>query len=389
MSCLQPFLVLSLAAMSRKKEKEDVDMEEEEEEEEWEEDEPWRNSKGRKTGGGTTSWARQARRAAKQAKRVVMSTGKPLEKGEEALAKGKPLEKGNKALAKGTPQKGSKALAKGQYDTKCQELKDRLMKSLNKGKLGPRLEAGTSLEKGTAASSSNAAPLEKGASRSNSAPLEKGKKKLLEKGEASGLEKGQFLEKGNVAKKVAVLESKTATNKQAKSLAKGKETAALEKGSEKKQSPEAQSEPLAVLVDWHHCLKNGPQDTVLVQDLMALQKLLDKGVEVHVLSFCGAKQVPKVEKEIWDKLPDLIDQLHWWGCCTSRTGVGGKAEYATEWGCQVAFDDSKDILQELGSWGVKTYGIQTPRESHAWMPENSRFASFAEAVRQFIRDYNL
>ena len=164
-------------------------------------------------------------------------------------------------------------------------------------------------------------------------PLKKGKKPL-EKEEATALEKGQFLEKGNVAKKVAVLESKTATNKQAKSLAKGKETAALEKGSEKKQSPEAQSEPLAVLVDWHHCLKNGPQDTVLVQDLMALQKLLDKGVEVHVLSFCGAKQVPKVEKEIWDKLPDLIDQLHWWGTCTSRTGVGGKAEYATEWGCR-------------------------------------------------------
>ena len=165
MSCLQPFLVLSLAAMSRKKEKEDVDMEEEEEEEEWEDDEPWRNSKGRKSGGGTTPWARQARRAAKQSKRVVMSTGKPLEKGDKALAKGTPLEK------------GSKALAKGQYDTKCQELKDRLMKSLNKGKLGPRLEAGTSLEKGTAASSSNAAPLEKGASRSNSALLEKGEKK--------------------------------------------------------------------------------------------------------------------------------------------------------------------------------------------------------------------
>ena len=69
-----------------------------------------------------------------------------------------------------------KALAKGQYESKCQELKDRLMKSLNKGKLGPRLEAGTSLEKGTAASSSNAAPLEKGASSSNAAPLEKGEK---------------------------------------------------------------------------------------------------------------------------------------------------------------------------------------------------------------------
>ena len=225
-----------------------------------------------------------------------MSTGKPLEKGDKALAKGTPLEKGNKALAKATPlekgnkalakatrlEKGNKALAKGQYESKCQELKDRLMKSLKKGKLGPRLETGTSLEKGTAASSSNAAPLEKGASSSNAAPLEKGKK-LLEKEEATALEKGQFLEKGHVAKKVAVLESKTATNKQAKSLAKGKEAAALEKGSEKKQSPEAQSEPLAVLVDWHNCLKNVPQDTVLVQDLMALQKLLDKGVEVHLL----------------------------------------------------------------------------------------------------------
>ena len=289
----------------------------------------------------------------------------------------KALGYGSKPCKRPASLEKGKALAKGQNEARFQELKDKLTKSLKKGKLGPRLETGTPLEKGTGASSSNAAP------------LEKGKKKLLEKEEATALEKGQFLEKGNVAKKVAVLESKTATNKQAKSLAKGKETAALEKGSEKKQSPEAQSEPLAVLVDWHHCLKNGPQDTVLVQDLMALQKLLDKGVEVHVLSFCGAKQVPKIEKEIWDKLPDLIDQLHWWGCCTSRTGVGGKAKYATEWGCQVAFDDSKDILQELGSWGVKTYGIQTPRESHAWMPENSRFASFAEAVKQFIRDYNL
>ena len=96
-----------------------------------------------------------------------MSIGKPLEKGDKALAKGTPLEKGNKALAKATPlEKGNKALAKGQYESKCQELKDRLMKSLKKGKLGPRLETGTSLEKGAAASSSNAAPLEKGASSS-------------------------------------------------------------------------------------------------------------------------------------------------------------------------------------------------------------------------------
>ena len=123
---------------------------------------------------------------------------------------------------------------------------------------------------------------------------------------------------------MAVLESKTATNKQAKSLAKGKETAALEKGSEKKQSPEAQSEPLAVLVDWHNCLKNSPQDTVLVQDLMARQKLLDKGVEVHLLSFCGAKQIPKVEIDMWEKLPDLIGQLHWWGMLHQSHWGGGQ-----------------------------------------------------------------
>ena len=154
MSCLQPFLVLSLAAMSRKKEKEDVDMEEEEEEEEWEEDEPWRNSKGRKTGGGTTSWARQARRAGKQAKRVVMSTGKPLEKGDEALAKGKPLEKGNKAFAKGTPlEKGNKALAKGQYEAKWQELK---------GSLVPGWKLAHPLRKGQLQAAAMLHPLKKG-----------------------------------------------------------------------------------------------------------------------------------------------------------------------------------------------------------------------------------
>ena len=231
MSCLQPFLVLSLAAMSRKKEKEDVDMEEEEEEEEWEDDEPWRNSKGRKSGGGTTPWARQARRAAKQSKRVVMSTGKPLEKGDKALAKGTPLEKGNKALAKGTPlEKGSKALAKGQYDTKCQELKDRLMKSLNKGKLGPRLEAGTSLEKGTAASSSNAAPLEKGASRSNSAPLEKGKNNFLKKGRHQALKKGNSLKKEMLPKRWQFWSQRLPPTSRQNPLQKGRRLQPLKKG---------------------------------------------------------------------------------------------------------------------------------------------------------------
>ena len=221
MSCLQPFLVLSLAAMSRKKEKEDVDMEEEEEEEEeWEEDEPWRNSKGRKTGGGTTSWARQARRAAKQAKRVVMSTGKPLEKGEEALAKGKPLEKGNKnkALAKGTPLEKGKALAKGQNEARFQELKDKLTKSLKKGKLGPRLETGTPLEKGAGASSSNAAP------------LEKGEKNLLKKRRQQPLKKGNSLKKEMLPKRWQFWSQRLPPTSRQNPLQKGRRLQPLKKG---------------------------------------------------------------------------------------------------------------------------------------------------------------
>ena len=198
--------------MSRKKEKEDVDMEEEEEEEEWEEDEPWRNSKGRKTGGGTASWARQARRAAKQAKRVVMSTGKPLEKGDEALAKGKPLEKGNKALAK------------GQYEAKCQELKDKLMKSLKKGKLGPRLETGTSLEKGTAASSSNAAP------------LEKGEKNFLKKRRQQPLKKGNSLKKEMLPKRWQFWSQRLPPTSRQNPLQKGRRLQPLKKG-QKRSSP--------------------------------------------------------------------------------------------------------------------------------------------------------
>ena len=177
MPCLQPFLVLSLAA-----------------------------SKGRKSGGGTTSWARQARRAAKQSKRVVMSTGKPLEKGDKALAKGTPLEKGNKALAK------------AQYDTKCQELKDRLMKSLNKGKLGPRLEAGTSLEKGTAASSSNAAP------------LEKGKKNFLKKRRQQPLKKGNSLKKEMLPKRWQFWSQRLPPTSRQNPLQKGRRLQPLKKG---------------------------------------------------------------------------------------------------------------------------------------------------------------
>ena len=202
MPCLQPFLVLSLAA-----------------------------STGRKSGGGTTSWARQARRAAKQSKRVVMSTGKPLEKGDKALAKGTPLEKGNKALAKGTPlEKGNKALAKGQYESKCQELKDRLMKSLKKGKLGPRLETGTSLEKGTAASSSNAAPLEKGASSSNAAPLEKGKNNFLKKRRQQPLKKGKSLKKEMLPKRWQFWSQRLPPASRQNPLQKGRRLQPLKKG---------------------------------------------------------------------------------------------------------------------------------------------------------------
>ena len=160
-----------------------------------------------------------------------MSTGKPLEKGDKALAKGTPLEKGNKALAKGIPlEKGNKALAKGQHESKCQELKDRLMKSLKKGKLGPRLETGTSLEKGTAASSSNAAPLEKGASSSNAAPLEKGKSNFLKKRRQQPLKKGKSLKKEMLPKRWQFWSQRLPPTSRQNPLQKGRRLQPLKKG---------------------------------------------------------------------------------------------------------------------------------------------------------------
>jgi hypothetical protein len=148
-----------------------------------------------------------------------MSIGKPLEKGDKALAKGTPLEKGNKALAKATPlEKGNKALAKGQYESKCQELKDRLMKSLKKGKLGPRLETGTSLEKGTAASSSNAAP------------LEKGKKNFLKKRRQQPLKKGNSLKKEMLPKRWQFWSQRLPPTSRQNPLQKGRRLQPLKKG---------------------------------------------------------------------------------------------------------------------------------------------------------------
>eukprot|EP00435_Cladocopium_sp_Y103_P064362 s350_g26.t1 len=119
--------------------------------------------------------------------------------------------------------------------------------------------------------------------------------------------------------------------------------------------------------------------------MAALDLLLEKGVKVHLLSFCGRKQKKKVELEMWDKLPQL-DSLEWWGTCHARTGEDGKAQYACQYDCTVAFDDSKDILQELNEWGVKVYGVTTPREPHSWLPSGRKFGSFAECVEQFIKD---
>ena len=147
-----------------------------------------------------------------------MSTGKPLEKGEEALAKGKPLEKGNKALAKGTPLEKGKALAKGQNEARFQELKDKLVKSLKKGKLGPRLETGTPLEKGTGASSSNAAP------------LEKGEKNLLKKRRQQPLKKGNSLKKEMFPKRWQFWSQRLPPTSRQNPLQKGRRLQPLKKG---------------------------------------------------------------------------------------------------------------------------------------------------------------
>ena len=202
MSCLQPFLVLSLAAMSRKKEKEDVDMEEEEEEEEWEEDEPWRNSKGRKSGGGTTSWARQARRAAKQSKRVVMSTGKPLEKGTKPLQKGHPLRKGTKPLQKGHPlRKGTKPLQKGNMTPSARSWRTGWWRASTRGSLVPGWKLAHPLRKGQLQAAAMLHPLGKGQAAAILHPLKKGKKNFLKKGRHQPLNNGNSLKKEMLPKR--------------------------------------------------------------------------------------------------------------------------------------------------------------------------------------------
>lgn len=136
----------------------------------------------------------------------------------------------------------------------------------------------------------------------------------------------------------------------------------------------AKREPIKIMVDWYNTLYVDCQ--VSKATTRGLWKLHNLGYEVHMVSFCGKKRGPQVEKQAAAlRFPFSSVKI-----TREKTGVGGKAEYCLQQGITHAFDDSLDVLTECQKHGIATFCVAT-EANHQW--QRNRWNSFAEAVTAF------
>jgi hypothetical protein len=135
-------------------------------------------------------------------------------------------------------------------------------------------------------------------------------------------------------------------------------------------------------IDWHNTLEvNG------VVDEASLERLIRKGVQCSILSYCFKKRARTFIEQA-NSLRSSID-LERIEVTEARTGPGGKCDLYEQWCVDVLFDDAQDICQEGLEKGLHVYPICTQFNHHQWYKDlgHQPYASFAEAVDDFFRTY--
>ena len=111
----------------------------------------------------------------------------------------------------------------------------------------------------------------------------------------------------------------------------------------------------AVGVDWHNVVECRG-----VIDEASLQKLVDHGVEVSLLSWCFKTRAAEY-KRIAGGL-SVAQHLKRIAVTEQRTGPGGKVDLYSGWCIDVLFDDAEDICKEGFNQGLHVFPIKTWRQ---------------------------
>ena len=267
------------------------------------------------------------------------------------------------------------------------------------------------LKKGT--SSASTGPLQKGTSSSSTGPLQKGTSsaaRQVSTPKASD-EMSMWFNQGYTRRKEELRVKREEENPQPKraasatpqrSLAKGYLNEAIasslihkgvskidvdywmERGSLDWNFPFPPGDDMHVGVDWHNTLQVGEGDnTVPTYNLIALEKLINNGFKVTILSYCFEKR----EAQVMDAAKKLrcAHSLESIQCCRMKTGVMGKTWLFKAYGITACFDDNRHVCQEALAKGLDTYPIMVQsQENHSWFRERRPYTTFASAVEDFL-----
>jgi len=123
------------------------------------------------------------------------------------------------------------------------------------------------------------------------------------------------------------------------------------------------------------------------ENIAALQKLFDHGVEVCVLSWC-VESVGQSYLLAAQGLP-FFDKFSTFAWTDTRTGPDGKVEHWSNWGCDVIIEKGEDILKEGLSQGMHVFPIVVGDQTHEWWTElgHTPSTSLVHAVDDILKAY--
>ena len=175
-------------------------------------------------------------------------------------------------------------------------------------------------------------------------------------------------------------------------------TASLEKDTnpvslkpDAKNPPKAKLTPAAkplekgniCVVDWRNTLE--VRDVVPPEHIKALRELCKVCKEVHILSYVeSSKREKQVKQDAYDFLPKDLWERAKVHVTYSRTGAGGKMAWCKDFGVNIIFDDSPEIIQECYNSGLMAFAICTKWCKHGNLPQSMVFDTFAQAVECYF-----
>ena len=396
----------------------------------------WANPRGRKKGKGTTSKARQLRRAtsprvlAKRAKKAeeeaaaaAASSAQPLQQGGQAATQAEPLQQGEKAATQTEPLQqgekpatGAEPLQEGKKAEKAATQAEPLQQGDKTATQAEPLQQGDKaatqaepLQQGEkeeekeevweTALGKRARSLQKRKAKQwqvKEAPLPEGKP--LQQGEAKAKSRPASSARGKRRTDVGYVSigsdsgsstqpspsRSSSTRGSRQPLKQGTPATPREKGTLETRVKLVEKKKVLCL-DWHNVFQIqdewSKKDIVPALHINRVWDLQAEGWEVHILSYCGKRRAQEVHS--WaSALPLKFDSVR---TCNDRTGKWGKTSWAKWLGCTHLVDDNRSICQEALEEGLEVLPVVSEWEPHIWY-WGKPCQNFSEAVDRLLLD---